>query len=125
MYGCSWCRKVFSSKRTLKNIIMGKENDENQMNIELSEEIALGTYSNLAIITHSPAEVVCDFIQVMPGMPKGKVRSRILMTPSNAKRFLQALGDNINKYEKTFGTIEDNNPENNNTIGYGTPNTMA
>ena len=54
---------------------MGKENDENQMNIELSEEIALGTYSNLAIITHSPAEVVCDFIQVMPGMPKGKIKN--------------------------------------------------
>jgi hypothetical protein len=104
---------------------MGKENDENQMNIELSEEIALGTYSNLAIITHSPAEVVCDFIQVMPGMPKGKVRSRILMTPSNAKRFLQALGDNISKYEQSFGSIEDKNPDSNNPIGYGTPNTMA
>lgn len=57
------------------------ENQENQMNIELSEDIALGIYSNLAIITHSPAEVVCDFVQIMPGMPKGKVRSRVLMTP--------------------------------------------
>jgi hypothetical protein len=66
------------------------ENQENQMNIELSEDIALGVYSNLAIITHSPAEVVCDFVQIMPGMPKGKVRSRVLMTPQNAKRFLQA-----------------------------------
>ena len=101
---------------------MGKENDENQMNIELSED-PLGTYSNLYCIP--PAEVVCDFIQVMPGMPKGKVRSRILMTPSNAKRFLQALGDNINKYEQTFGSIEDKNPDSNNPIGYGTPNTMA
>jgi hypothetical protein len=51
------------------------KNEENQMDIELSEEIALGIYSNLAIITHSPAEVVCDFVQIMPGMPKGKVRS--------------------------------------------------
>ncbi|MFN5734697.1 MAG: DUF3467 domain-containing protein, partial [Flavobacteriales bacterium] len=83
------------------------EQQENQMNIELSEEIALGVYSNLAVITHSPAELVCDFIQVMPGMPKGKVRSRILMTPQNAKRFLQALADNLQKYEQNFGPIED------------------
>ena len=60
------------------------DQQENQMNIELSEEIALGIYSNLAVITHSPAEVVCDFIQMMPGMPKGKVRSRVLMTPQIA-----------------------------------------
>jgi hypothetical protein len=65
--------------------------NENQMNIELSEETALGVYSNLAIITHSPAEFVCDFVQIMPGMPKGKVRSRIIMTPENAKRFMKAL----------------------------------
>ena len=69
------------------------KNEENQMDIELSEEIALGIYSNLAIITHSPAEVVCDFVQIMPGMPKGKVRSRVIMTPQNAKRFLFALTD--------------------------------
>ena len=78
------------------------EEQENQMNIELSEDIALGVYSNLAVITHSPAEIVCDFIQIMPGMPKGKVRSRILMTPQNAKRFLNALADNIQNYEKSF-----------------------
>jgi hypothetical protein len=100
------------------------ENEENQMNIELSEEIALGVYSNLAIITHSPAEVVCDFIQVMPGMPKGKVRSRVLMTPQNAKRFLQALADNIHKYEQTFGHIDEPQagiPP----MNFGTPSTMA
>jgi hypothetical protein len=100
------------------------ENEENHMNIELSEEIALGTYSNLAIITHSPAEVVCDFVQIMPGMPKGKVRSRVLMTPQNAKRFLQALTDNIQKYEQNFGVIDDPQagfPP----MNFGTPNTMA
>jgi hypothetical protein len=100
------------------------EQDENQMNIELSEEIALGVYSNLAVITHSPAEVVCDFIQVMPGMPKGKVRSRVIMTPQNAKRFLHALAENITKYEQNFGVIEDPQagvPP----INFGTPNTMA
>ena len=67
------------------------DNQENQMNIELTEDVALGVYSNLAIITHSPAEVVCDFVQIMPGMPKGKVRSRVLMTPQNAKRFTQCI----------------------------------
>jgi hypothetical protein len=100
------------------------EQDDNQMNIELSEDIALGVYSNLAVITHSPAEVVCDFIQVMPGMPKGKVRSRVIMTPQNAKRFLHALADNISKYEQNFGVIEDPQagvPP----INFGTPNTMA
>ncbi|MBM3165122.1 MAG: DUF3467 domain-containing protein [Bacteroidetes bacterium] len=100
------------------------EEQENQMNIELSEEIALGVYSNLAVITHSPAEVVCDFIQIMPGMPKGKVRSRILMTPQNAKRFLNALADNINKYEQHFGAIEEPQPGMP-PINFGTPNTMA
>ncbi|MFM1894151.1 MAG: DUF3467 domain-containing protein [Flavobacteriales bacterium] len=100
------------------------EQQENQMNIELSEEIALGVYSNLAVITHSPAELVCDFIQVMPGMPKGKVRSRILMTPQNAKRFLQALADNLQKYEQNFGPIED--PQSGiPPMHFGTPNTMA
>jgi len=100
------------------------QEEENQMNIELSEEIALGVYSNLAIITHSPAEIVCDFVQIMPGMPKGKVRSRVLMTPQNAKRFLQALADNVQKYEQSFGAIEDPQagmPP----INFGTPNTMA
>ena len=100
------------------------ENEENHMNIELSEDIALGIYSNLAIITHSPAELVCDFVQIKPGMPKGKVRSRVLMTPQNAKRFLQALSDNIQKYEQNFGVIDDPQagfPP----MNFGTPNTMA
>jgi hypothetical protein len=101
------------------------ENQENQMNIELSEDVALGVYSNLAIITHSPAEVVCDFIQIMPGMPKGKVRSRVIMTPENAKRFLQALSDNIEKYEENFGRISDSNNGNLPPMSFGTPSTMA
>lgn len=100
------------------------QNEENQMNIELSEETALGVYSNLSIITHSPAEVVCDFIQIMPGMPKGKVRSRVIMTPQNAKRFLHALSENIQKYEQNFGVIDDPDagmPP----MNFGTPSTMA
>ncbi len=82
--------------------------DKNQLNIELSEEIAEGTYSNLAIITHSSAEMVIDFIRVMPGVPKAKVKSRIVMTPQHAKRLLKALADNINKYESVHGVITEN-----------------
>ncbi len=100
------------------------QNEEKQMDIELTEEVALGIYSNLAIITHSPAEVVCDFVQIMPGMPKGKVRSRVIMTPQNAKRFLLALTENIQKYEQSFGIIED--PQSGMPpMNYGTPSTMA
>jgi hypothetical protein len=99
--------------------------NENQMNIELSEEIATGAYSNLAIITHSQSELVCDFIQVMPGMPKAKVRSRVIMTPQNAKRFMRALIDNVQKYEQNFGMIEENDQNNMPPMNFGTPNTMA
>ncbi len=87
---------------------MSEQKEKNQLNIELTEEVAEGTYSNLAIITHSSAEIVIDFIRVMPGVPKAKVKSRILMTPQHAKRLLKALSDNINKYEQAYGDISDN-----------------
>lgn len=113
---------LMSKNKKSKN--MSKPQDEKQMNIELSEETSLGVYSNLAVITHSPSEVVCDFIQVMPGMPKGKVRSRVIMNPQNAKRFLKALQDNMKKYEENFGAIEE--PKNEvPPMNFGTPNTMA
>jgi len=79
----------------------------NQINIEISEEVAEGSYANLAIITHSHAEFVIDFVNVMPGTPKSKVKSRIIFTPMHAKRFLKALEDNINRYEAANGTIQD------------------
>lgn len=82
------------------------EQNENQLNIELSEEIAEGTYSNLAIITHSNSEFVLDFIRVMPGIPKAKVKSRIILTPEHAKRLLQALEDNVTKFENANGRIK-------------------
>lgn len=85
---------------------MEEPNNENQLNIELSEEIAEGTYSNLAIITHSNTEFVLDFIRVMPGVPKAKVKSRIILTPEHAKRLLNALEDNINKFETVNGRIK-------------------
>ena len=79
---------------------------QNQINIELTEEIAEGIYSNLAMIAHSNSEFVIDFIRLMPGVPKAKVKSRIVITPEHAKRFLFALKDNIEKYENSFGTIK-------------------
>ena len=82
------------------------KNNPNQLNIELSEETADGIYSNLAIITHSNSEFVIDFVKVMPGVPKAKVKSRILLTPQHAKRLMAALADNIQKYESVHGTIK-------------------
>jgi hypothetical protein len=81
---------------------------QNQINIELSEEIAEGVYANLAMIAHSNSEFVIDFIRLMPGVPKAKVKSRIVITPEHAKRLLTALKDNIEKYEEVFGDIKHN-----------------
>ena len=76
---------------------------QNQLNIEISEEIADGIYSNLAIITHSNSEFVLDFVRVMPGVPKAKVKCRVLLTPQHAKRLMRALADNVQKYEGVHG----------------------
>jgi hypothetical protein len=83
-----------------------KPNPENQINIELTEDVAEGVYSNLAMITHSNSEFVIDFIRLMPGVPKAKVKSRVVITPEHAKRLLAALQDNIKKYEESFGVIK-------------------
>lgn len=85
---------------------MEEQVDQNQINIELSEEIAEGIYSNLAIITHSNAEFIIDFIRMMPGVPKAKVKSRIILTPQHAKRLMAALSDNIRKYEEVHGKVK-------------------
>jgi len=82
------------------------EDNKNQINIELSEEVAEGIYANLAMIAHSNSEFVIDFIRLMPGVPKAKVKSRIVITPEHAKRLLKALSDNIQKFEETFGAIK-------------------
>ncbi|MEA3505823.1 MAG: DUF3467 domain-containing protein [Bacteroidota bacterium] len=80
---------------------------QQKLNIELSEEIAEGIYSNLAAITHSNAEFIVDFINMMPGAKKAKVKSRIILTPQHAKRLLRALVDNINKFESIHGQIKE------------------
>ncbi len=93
-------------------IIMAKRKDiqdepEQQINIELSEEMAEGVYANLAMIAHSNTEFVIDFIRLMPGVPKAKVKSRVILTPEHAQRLLTALQDNIAKYEDNFGSIRE------------------
>ncbi len=77
-----------------------------QIQVELDEKVGTGEYSNLAIVTHSPAEFILDFTQVMPGMPKARVRARIIMAPLHAKSFAMALNENIKKYEARFGDIQ-------------------
>lgn len=85
---------------------MKEEENPNQINVELSEEIAEGIYVNLAMIAHSNSEFVIDFIRIMPGIPKARVKSRIIITPEHAKRLLEALKDNIRKYEEAYGKIK-------------------
>lgn len=88
-------------------IMDNTNNQQNQLNIEISEEMAEGEYANLAIITHSHAEFVIDFVNVMPGTPKSRVKSRIILTPQHAKRFMKALIENIDRFEEVNGDIKD------------------
>ena len=87
--------------------IKQQQQQQNQINIEISEEVAEGSYANLAIITHSHAEFVVDFVNVMPGTPKSKVKSRIIFTPQHAKRLMKALADNVQRFEQMHGKIKD------------------
>lgn len=82
------------------------EENKNQISLELKPEVARGSYSNLAIITHSHSEFILDFAAMLPGLPKPEIGNRIIMNPEHAKRLLGALMDNINKYESQFGPIE-------------------
>ena len=103
-----------------------QSNQPNQINIELPEEVAGGEYSNLSIITHSPSEFIMDFIQLMPGVPKGKVKSRIIMTPDNAKKLMKAMIENVQKYESQHGVIKEHGPMGTPIpMNFGGPNTEA
>ena len=101
------------------------KNPQNSLNIELPEEIAEGTYSNLAIISHSHSEFVLDFIRMMPNVPKAKVKSRVVLTPAHAKRLLKALADNVKKYEGQFGVINDPEPPAFPPMNFNTPKAQA
>lgn len=89
---------------------MSDPKNEQKLNIELPEDVADGVYSNLAIITHSHSEFIIDFVNVMPGVPKAKVKNRIILTPQHAKRLMKALKENVTKFEMNFGEIKDNDP---------------
>ena len=84
---------------------MSEKKQDQEIQIELTPEKADGVYSNLAVINHSPSEFVIDFIQMMPGVPKAQVKSRIIISPQHAKRLLGALNDNIKRYEASHGNI--------------------
>jgi len=84
-----------------------KNKGQVNINIELPEDVAEGIYSNLAVITHSNSEFIIDYIRIMPGVPKAKVKARILLTPQHAKRLLKALNENVAKFESVNGTIEE------------------
>lgn len=101
-----------------------ENNNQNQINIELPEDIAEGEYANLAIITHSNQEFVIDFVRMAPGLPKAKVKSRIILTPQHAKRLTAALAENVRKFEQMHGEIKEFDqvayP-----LNFGTPTTQA
>ncbi len=88
---------------------MDKNIQNNRIEIELTDEVAQGIYSNLAIIAHSPSEFVIDFVRIVPGVAKAKVKTRIMLTPERAKALLEALRDNVEKYENTFGKLKNPN----------------
>ena len=88
---------------------MEEKNSNDQFQLELNDQVAQGTYSNLSVITHSSSEFIVDFAQVLPGLPKAPVKSRLILAPEHAKRLLYALEENIRKYEQTFGQIKMSN----------------
>jgi len=98
---------------------------ENKLNIELSDEVAEGQYSNMAIITHSHAEFVIDFVKMMPGVPKGKVKSRIILTPEHAKRLYRALAENLKKFEAMHGPIKESSGDPGMQFTMGGPTAQA
>ena len=85
---------------------MKDQEKQKQINIQIDGDVGSGEYSNFVVITHSPAEFVMDFTRIMPGVPKAKINSRIIMAPPHAKAFLNALNDNVNRYEKKYGEVK-------------------
>ena len=84
-----------------------KAKKNQNINIELDDSVSQGIYSNLVVVNHSPTEFVLDFINIMPGTPKAKVRSRIILTPEHTKKLIKALSDNLVKYESINGPVKD------------------
>ncbi len=103
----------------------GPNTNQKQISIELSDEMAEGVYSNLAIISHSQSEFVLDFIRMMPNVPKAKVKSRVILTPQHAKRLMRALQDNMNKFEKQFGSVAETDQPAIPPMNFNTPKAQA
>ena len=82
------------------------KNKSQQIKIEFNEESTSVEYSNFVVVTHSAAEFVLDYIRILPGMIKAKVKSRVIMSPMHVKTLMFALQDNIKKYEDKFGEIK-------------------
>ena len=93
------------------------ENKQHGIDVELDNEVTQGHYSNLAIISHSTSEFILDFAAMLPGLPKAKVKSRIILTPEHAKRLLLSLQENISRYETNVGRIELIQPHTNTEFG--------
>ena len=104
---------------------MDENKKKNKINIDLIEEVADGIYSNLAIITHSHAEFIIDFVKMMPGAPKAKVKSRIILTPEHAKRLTKALSENIRKFEAMHGPIKETKDGGLPPFSFGGPTAQA
>jgi ribonuclease BN (tRNA processing enzyme) len=102
-----------------------KPANPNQLNIEISDEVAEGIYSNLAIISHSHSEFILDFIRLLPNVPKAKVKSRLILTPQHAKKLLKALSDNIEKFENQFGEIQEQENPPFPPMNFNTPKAQA
>ena len=116
----------FTFTKTFQSMSEKKQNPgQNKMNIELPEDVAEGTYSNLAIISHSNSEFVIDFVRLVPNVPKAKVKSRVILTPQHAKRLMQALGENIQKYESQHGSIGEPEPTSFPPMNFNTPKAEA
>ena len=109
--------KKQTSNIEIKMAKQQQQQEENQINVELSEEMAEGEYVNLAMIAHSQSEFVIDFIKMMPGIPKARVKSRVILTPDHVYRLMQALKENIQRYEEAYGPITDDQSQ----IGFQFP----
>ena len=93
--------------------------EEQKLNFSITPEVASGEYVNLAVVTHSSSEFVLDFLSMLPGYKDPNVRSRVIMTPENAKKLLMALQNNVNKYEQQFGRININTPSSSVPMSFG------
>ncbi len=98
-----------------------KKQKVQQINIELDEKVSSGEYANFVVVTHSPAEFVMDFTRLLPGVPKAKVHSRIIMAPPHAKAFMHALAENIKKFENQYGEIKNPGQEGFHNFGVKPP----